>query len=46
MEVSVHLAPHAVGRGIGGLLDESLFAALATEPAIGEDVTGPGRSGG
>ncbi|WP_405491900.1 GNAT family N-acetyltransferase [Streptomyces sp. NBC_00096] len=32
VEVSVYLAPHAVGRGIGGLLYESLFAALATEP--------------
>ncbi|MGW6704180.1 N-acetyltransferase family protein [Streptomyces sp. NPDC054956] len=32
VEVSVYLAPHAVGRGIGGLLYASLFAALADEP--------------
>ncbi|MCX5199036.1 GNAT family N-acetyltransferase [Streptomyces sp. NBC_00249] len=32
VEVSVYLAPHAVGRGVGTLLYESLFAALADEP--------------
>ncbi|MFE5809213.1 GNAT family N-acetyltransferase [Streptomyces sp. NPDC056491] len=32
VEASVYLAPHAVGRGIGTLLYEALFAALAEEP--------------
>ncbi|MCX5074914.1 N-acetyltransferase family protein [Streptomyces sp. NPDC054949] len=32
VEVSVYLAPHAVGRGVGTLLYEALFAALADEP--------------
>ncbi|PWK70425.1 phosphinothricin acetyltransferase [Streptomyces sp. CG 926] len=32
VEASVHLAPHAVGQGIGTLLYEALFAALAEEP--------------
>ncbi|MFE2235933.1 N-acetyltransferase family protein [Streptomyces sp. JL2001] len=31
VEVSVYLTPHAAGRGIGTLLYERLFAALATE---------------
>ncbi|MFF5704579.1 GNAT family N-acetyltransferase [Streptomyces sp. NPDC012794] len=32
VEVSVYLAPHAVGRGIGTLLYEALFAELAKQP--------------
>ncbi|MDA5285338.1 GNAT family N-acetyltransferase [Streptomyces sp. Isolate_45] len=32
VEVSVYLAPHAVGRGIGGALYTALFEALAGEP--------------
>ncbi|MEU6893344.1 N-acetyltransferase family protein [Streptomyces sp. NPDC046557] len=32
VEVSVYLAPHAVGRGIGARLYDALFAALADEP--------------